>query len=152
MLKEALKISSHLALVSREVLRVHGRSLWHTTPAMHIPKHVHSQPCMPSAMHTPQPCMPPRHACSLGLHYPWAHMRPSHARPPVMHTPSHARPPSMHALQQILRDTINERAVRILLECILVLCCLRLKSCVKISTSNTKNIIPFCFFSIQTIS
>ena len=34
MLREALKISSPLALISREVLRFHGRSLWHTTPGM----------------------------------------------------------------------------------------------------------------------
>ena len=31
MLREALKISSPLALVSREVPRFHGGSLWHTT-------------------------------------------------------------------------------------------------------------------------
>ena len=32
MLREALKISSPLALVSREVPRFHGGSLWHSTP------------------------------------------------------------------------------------------------------------------------
>ena len=32
MLREALKISSPLALVSREVPRFHGGSLWHCTP------------------------------------------------------------------------------------------------------------------------
>ena len=31
-LREALKISSPLALVSREVPRFHGGSLWHSTP------------------------------------------------------------------------------------------------------------------------
>ena len=33
-LREALKISSPLALVSREVPRFHGGSLWHTTLAL----------------------------------------------------------------------------------------------------------------------
>ena len=32
MFREALKISSPLALVSREVPRFHGGSLWHSTP------------------------------------------------------------------------------------------------------------------------
>ena len=34
MLREALKISSPLVLVSREVPRFHGGSLWHSTPAL----------------------------------------------------------------------------------------------------------------------
>ena len=32
LLREALKISSPMALVLREVPRFHGRSLWHSTP------------------------------------------------------------------------------------------------------------------------
>ena len=36
MLREALKISSPLPLVSREVPRFHGGSLWHSTPALSL--------------------------------------------------------------------------------------------------------------------
>ena len=38
MLREALKISSPLALTSREVPRFHGRSLWLSTPVMNAKK------------------------------------------------------------------------------------------------------------------
>ena len=34
MLREALEISRPLALVSREVPRFHGGSLWHSTPVL----------------------------------------------------------------------------------------------------------------------
>ena len=37
MLREALKISIPLALVSREVPRFHGGSLWHSTPVLKGP-------------------------------------------------------------------------------------------------------------------
>ena len=45
-----------------------------------------------------------------------------HAPHPGMHTPLGMHPLGMHAPSPILRDTVNERALRILLECILVLC------------------------------
>ena len=67
-------------------------------------------------------CVPPRHA-----HPPW-HTQPPQACTPPRHTqPSrHAHTSGMHAPKgharppQILRDALNERPVRILLECILV--------------------------------
>ena len=75
---------------------------------------------MPPAMHSPLPWMPPCHTCPLPctpphmpptMHGPTSHVP---ATPPATHVPHcHARPP-------ILRDAVNERAVRILLECILV--------------------------------
>ena len=40
MLREALKISSPLALVSGEVPRFHGGSLWHSTPGGFLPRRV----------------------------------------------------------------------------------------------------------------
>ena len=49
-----------------------------------------------------------RGSCPL----PW--IPPRHTRPLAMHTPHHACPP---------RHAVNEQAVRILLECILVSCC-----------------------------
>ena len=56
----------------------------------------------------------PQHTCPLGMH-----------TPPGMHTSGHTcprahTPPTMHT-PQILRDAVNERAVRILLEYILVM-------------------------------
>ena len=53
--------------------------------------------CMPPSTQTPQACMPPSLPTSQGMHVPWA---------------------CMPLPQQILRDVVNERAVRILLECI----------------------------------
>ena len=67
------------------------------------PPGTHPQACMPRG-HIPQVCMP------LGMHAPQAHT-PRHACPLCMHAPP----------QRILRDVVNERAVRILLECILVI-------------------------------
>ena len=68
--------------------------------------HTPPLPCMPpTAMHAPLPCMPtPCHVCP-----------PHHAQPPPLAT--HA-PPAMHAPSP--HDMVSERAVRILLECILV--------------------------------
>ena len=51
------------------------------------------------ATHTPLPCLPPCHTCPT-----------SHACPPATHAP----------LPMTSRHAVNERAVRILLECILV--------------------------------
>ena len=70
----------------------------------------------PSATHTPLPCLPPRHTCLPPL--PCIPPGP-HMPPPVMHTPCHTCPPAMHP-PTTLRHAVNERAVRILLECILV--------------------------------
>ena len=66
-------------------------------PGIHILHGTHNPP-------PPKACTPPRHT------------QPSrHAHTSGMHAPKgHARPP------QILRDALNERPVRILLECILV--------------------------------
>ena len=63
---------------------------------MHIPHGTHNPP--PQACTSPRHTQPSRHAHTPGMHAP----------------PGHARP------RQILRDALNERAVRILLECILV--------------------------------
>ena len=68
-----------------------GGHVCHTPPAMHTPCHACPPPC------TPPPCTP----CH------------THPLPPSM-------PPAMHA-PPMLRDAVNERAVRILLECILVM-------------------------------
>ena len=54
------------------------------------------------------------YACPLGMHTPWACM-PAGMHVPQAHTRRHACPPPRK-----LRDAVNERAVRILLECILV--------------------------------
>ena len=40
MLGEALKISSPLALISKEVPRFHGGSLWHSTPGFTLTKYI----------------------------------------------------------------------------------------------------------------
>ena len=66
-------------------------------------------------MHAPWACMAPahkhpRHACPPACPLPWACM------PPSVHAPQARMPPP----KQILRDVVNERAVSILLECILV--------------------------------
>ena len=63
----------------------------------------------PPGHECPPAHMPPGHAHSSRHAHLWAHM------PPGTHTPHHAHPP------QILRDAVNERAVRILLEYILVM-------------------------------
>ena len=55
----------------------------------------------------PHPCHTHSPACPLSCIPPTTH-------PPAMHAPCHACPP------RILRDAVNERTVRILLECILV--------------------------------
>ena len=55
----------------------------------------------------PHPCHTHPPACPLSCIPPTTH-------PPAMHAPCHACPP------RILRDAVNERTVRILLECILV--------------------------------
>ena len=68
-------------------------------PTMHSPHHVHPLPCMHTSHHTPPPCMP-----LLATHAP-----PCHACPSLPHTPP------------LPLDAVNEREVRILLECILVL-------------------------------
>ena len=63
-----------------------------------------SQACVKNSVHTRPPCQAhPRHA------------RPLQCTPlPLPHMP-----PTMHATR-ILRDAVNERAVRFLLECILL--------------------------------
>ena len=90
--------------------------VWHACPpAMHIPPgHACPLPCTPPAMHglgmhAPLPHMPSCHAC------PPCHTCPLPCMPPVMHAPLPCMPP-----QWILRDAVNERAVRIVIECILV--------------------------------
>ena len=42
MLREALEISSPLPLISGEVPRYHGGSLWHTTPVSVVLEEVHN--------------------------------------------------------------------------------------------------------------
>ena len=78
------------------------------TPAMHAPL-----PCTPPAMHAPLPCMPPCHACPPVMHTPLPCM------PPAMRAPCYARPLPCTP-PTTLRHAVNERAVCILLECILV--------------------------------
>ena len=83
---------------------------YHTCP----PRHAHplaTHAPNPSATHAPLPCTPP----------PCMPSPPCHARPPpAMHVPpAKYTSPVMHA-PGILWDAVNERAVRILLECILV--------------------------------
>ena len=64
--------------------------------------------------HAPPPC-PGTH--TLDTHTcPPGHTCPPRARTP----PGHACPPGHARPQRILRDAVNEQAVRILLECILV--------------------------------
>ena len=67
-----------------------------------------SHACCPPGHECPQAHMPPGHAHSSRHAHLWAHMPPG-THTPTMHTP------------QILRDAVNERAVRILLEYILVM-------------------------------
>ena len=74
------------------ILSTGGRA-WHTCPLLPCTPPTH----MPPAMHTP--C----HICSL------CHAHPS----PATHRPCHAHPP-------LATHAVNDRAVRILLECILV--------------------------------
>ena len=66
----------------------------------------------PPTTHTPLPCLPPRHTClpPLPCIPPGPHMPP----PPVTHAPLPCIPPRHYDMRS------NERAVRILLECILV--------------------------------
>ena len=85
------------------------------------------QPCMPPAMHAtpchahPLSCMP--HPCHAQP--PPATHAPYHTCPPAMHVaPCHTRAPPRHACPPTtLRHAVNERAVHILLECILVILC-----------------------------
>ena len=71
-------------------------------------------------------CMPPHRACPPAMHAslpctPPATHAPCHAHPLAMHPPCNACPSATHAPDLgILRDVVNEQAVRILLECILV--------------------------------
>ena len=67
--------------------------------------------CMP-----PQACicMPPQ-ACHLDMH------APEHAHCPGMHVPPGMPTWALMPPWWILRDVLNERTVRILLECILVI-------------------------------
>ena len=113
-------------------------------PAMHVPP-----PCMPPTMHAPSAMHAPYHACPLphmppATHAPIPHMLPYHTCPPTTHAPTpchayplprmpppchacplphmppcHACPPATH-VPPTLRHAVNERAVCILLECILV--------------------------------
>ena len=65
---------------------------------------------VPQGMHAP-----------LGMHTPWACMPPGMLAPPPPHMlPWVCMPPLPPPPRRILRDAVNERAVRILLECILV--------------------------------
>ena len=82
----------------------------HTSITPTLGMHTPPLPCMPL------PCMPPCHACPPAIHAPPHHTPPRAFMPPAMHAPYHTCP---HP-PQILRDVVNERAVRILLECILV--------------------------------
>ena len=59
--------------------------------------------------HTCPPAPSPFHACPLPC------------MPPATHAPCHACPAAMHTPTMHTRDAVNERAVRILLECILVI-------------------------------
>ena len=62
-------------------------------------------------------CLP---QCMLGYHHPPGPCTPlDHAPPQTMHPPDHAHP----LAQSMLGDTVNARAVRILLECNLVILC-----------------------------
>ena len=72
----------------------------------HAPRHTH-----PQGMHAPLACMSPRHAHPLGHAHP-----PRHAHLLGTYTPRARMPPP----RWIPRDVLNERAVCILLECILV--------------------------------
>ena len=91
------KVMFSQACVKNSVHRGGGMCATHaplprTLPTMHVPP----------AMHAPLPCTP-CHTCS-----------------PAIHAHQHACPPNIHVPPPILRDAVNERAVRILLECILV--------------------------------
>ena len=61
------------------------------------------------------------HTCPLCHTHPLPCMPPCHARPLPCTPPRHTHTPAMHAPPRILRDAVNERAVHIILECILVL-------------------------------
>ena len=78
---------------------------------------MHPQACMCPTMHAPQACTSPGHAHLLGTHTP----TPVHACAPH---------PACNPPGQILRDAVNELAVRILLECILVQMLLASHECV----------------------
>ena len=106
----------------------------HACPTtLHAPYHA-----CPLCHACPLPCMPPTthapcHTCPPTTHAPLPHMPPPPAMhipyhacpPPAMHAPYHTCPPAMHAppphmSPPTLRHAVNERAVCILLECILV--------------------------------
>ena len=80
------------------------------------------QACMPPGHTCPQAYTPPGHACPPGMHVPQTCTPPWSCTPPQACTPSgYIHPPGTHATPRwILRDVLNERAVCILLECILV--------------------------------
>ena len=72
------------------------------------------------------------------------HTFPGHAHPPGMHAPWHAPPwvrmPPWHAPpQRILQDAVNERAVRILLESILVISFSQLRCILNFTFSEGKS-------------
>ena len=82
----------------------------------------------------PPRCRPPPDADPLQMQtchaHPHAYPPPSRCRPPgcrpAMHTPMHAPPPPPMQTPPppscgILRDTVNKRAVHIILKCILVI-------------------------------
>ena len=83
-----------------------------TSPAMHTPRpRMPPCPTHPTAM----PAPPGTHACLPCHAYPLGHTCPPRpCTPPVTHAPLPCIPPTT------LRHAVNERAVRILLECILV--------------------------------
>ena len=82
-----------------------GGHVWHACPQAHIPP----------GTHTPRHTCLPGQTCPLGTHAP----RDTHA--PWAHTRACMSPWACTLLLRwILRDAVNEQAVRILLECILV--------------------------------
>ena len=79
-------------------------------PVTHAPYHAHPHHAQPPAAHAPLPCMPPCHA------HPPATYAPCHACSPLPCThPCHTRPPPSATRWHL------QRAVPILLECILVI-------------------------------
>ena len=121
-----LSITYHRDILYRHLFMALTKNLFNYRPQTKFAKVMFSQvsvcPQGEACMACMLPPPPLRHAL-LGTHTNQVCMPPGHAHPPGMHAcpPGMHIPLGMHAPRRIVWDALNERAVRILLECILVL-------------------------------
>ena len=94
----------------------------HPPGSRHPPRSRHPQSRHPLEQTLPQSRHPPRADIPPGVDTPRKQTPPSEQTPPGADTPSEQTPPRADPPQQsMLGDTVNEWAVRILLECNLVI-------------------------------